>query len=134
MHYCRYCGKELKDGEECDCIQRKNKNQYNKNVINQDQDLWHERLYEVLSKITSFGSLLLGIIGCLTPYGLLPSILAIVFYCISTSTTIALDNIGKKIALAGVILGIIGTMIWFFVGSITAQQLNPDNLFSFMYM
>lgn len=128
-NFCKYCGKPLNPGEECTCQESKqarstaqssgNSNSYYQNC-NEKSMQYHDEsntshkkekylsqydvnTFSILSFVMAFCGLgFVGGLGCLSG-----GTLAIVFYAVGKNGLKGQDKIGKNLATAGLVIGII---------------------------
>ena len=119
-NFCGYCGRRLENGEKCNCIQSQRNMMSNGWQENFSQTTEFQNSYVSQKKLTytaesfSLLSLICGIIGCSINTGLVPGILAIVFFIVSKKRRKWEDHFSKKMAIAGLVLGIIAISVWLF--------------------
>ena len=127
--FCKYCGKTLNEGEECTCQESKqarstaqssgNSNSYYQNC-NEKSMQYHDEsntshkkekylsqydvnTFSILSFVMAFCGLgFVGVLGCFSGGSL-----AIVFYAVGKNGLKGQDKIGKNLATAGLVIGII---------------------------
>ena len=115
MAFCRYCGKELKDGEICTCSQDfYSNNPYfkaNHSTATEKEPIYYPQKKYLPSYSNNTFSLLafvFGVSSCAAKGGIAFGILAIIFSQMGEKRLKKDDPLSKKLDLIGFILGIIG--------------------------
>lgn len=122
--YCRNCGRELQDGELCNC--RGDANGTDRKREGESTN-WNEAYmsgtpkgqYYIKAYLPSYDvnmfsilSVIMGINGICMQLGIAPAVLAMVFSFMAKKRVKETDEMGKKMLNIGLILGIVGAAIW----------------------
>lgn len=122
--FCKYCGKELQEGEVCNCkgSVEKNTEQYEQASGVYEND--HEQQqyeYTMVKKpflpsydvnVFAMLSLIMGISSLCTMGGIILGVLAIIFSVMAKKRVRKNDFLGQKFTKLGLIFGIISCVMW----------------------
>ena len=122
-NFCKYCGRPLQEGEVCHCMERNSSNAQQTQYHNMKNETSMKEQYQYIERpkqlmpsynvnVFSIMSLILGILSLCMTGGIVPAVIAIVFSSMAKKRVKREDILGQKFAKVGLILGIIGCVIW----------------------